>query len=380
MRNFFLKSLPYSILIAVSVFALVTSIYSRVPAANAEGMMVASNEHLVTIHDRDTKKTILTKQNTLRNVFKEAGITIDKNDIVEPGLDEKLISTSYQVNVYRARPVTIIDGTHHIRINSAFRTPQQIAQAAGITLQDEDKTTISLSKNVVADGASLMMKIDRATPVNLVLYGKEELVYTQAKTIADFLKEKSIVLSPKDTLSVKQSQAISSDMKVEIWRNGKQTVTQEEQIVPPQEIVQDANQKVGYEKITDPGEAGKKSVTYEIVMKNGKEVSRTMIQNVIIKAAKKQIKIVGSKPSFGGDFASALAKLRSCEGGYGSWNSAGPYYGAYQFDQGTWRGVSSAPYGSATPAQQDAAARALYERRGWSPWPVCGSSLPDTYR
>ena len=118
----------------------------------------------------------------------------------------------------------------------------------------------------------------------------------------------------------------------------------------------------------------------EIVMKDGQEISRTKIQSVVVAAPSEQVEVVGSKPTFDGDFAAALAKLRACEGGYNSWNPAGPYYGAYQFNQGTWNSVTDAPYGSATPAQQDEAARKLYERRGWQPWPSCGKGLPDIYR
>jgi hypothetical protein len=109
-------------------------------------------------------------------------------------------------------------------------------------------------------------------------------------------------------------------------------------------------------------------------------VSRKEIQSVVITKPKKQVEIVGTKPSFSGDFAAALAKLRSCEGGYTSWNPAG-YYGAYQFDRQTWGTVADpAKYGNATPAEQDAAAHQLYLRRGWTPWPTCGAVLPDIYR
>ena len=130
------------------------------------------------------------------------------------------------------------------------------------------------------------------------------------------------------------------------------------------------------------GELGKKVVSYELTLHDGKEAERKEIQSVIEKEPVKRIVKRGNKSAFGGDFAAALAKLRSCEGGYSSWNKAGPYYGAYQFDQRTWsaNAPAGAEYGNATPAQQDQAARNLYVSRGWSPWPHCGASLPDSYR
>ena len=374
------RNIDFSIITIVSCFVLSLIASTLGITSLAYAAEPTAGQRLITIHDRGLEKSLISSRDTLREIFSEHHILLDPNDVVEPGLDEELPGNNYQVNVYRAKPITVVDGMSRIRVMSAHQTPKEIAKDAGVTLHDEDDTTMALPQNVVQDGMSLEMVIDRATPIKLVLYGKRDTVYTQTTNVEDFLKEKKIVLGKKDTLSVKPSAAIKDGMKIEIWRNGKQTITKKETIPFEVEQIQDTERKVGYKKVKTPGVNGKKKVTYEIVMKNGKQVRRKVIQTVVITEPKKQVEIVGAKPSFGGDFAAALAKLRSCEGGYTSWNPAGPYYGAYQFDQGTWSSVSSAKYGDATPAEQDAAARKLYERRGWSPWPVCGASLPDTYR
>lgn len=76
-------------------------------------------------------------------------------------------------------------------------------------------------------------------------------------------------------------------------------------------------------------------------------------------------------------------QLIQCESGgnYRAYNSAGPYLGAYQFDQPTWNGVAGRhnPHlvgvdpRDAAPADQDRMAYALYGERGWQPWPHCGA-------
>lgn len=340
----------------------------------------SAGQRLITVHDEGQDRGILTHATTLREAFREANIRIDPNDLVEPGLDEPLAANNYEVNIYRARPVTIVDGTIREKVMSPYQTAKQIAQQANITLHNEDTTSITENTDIVSEGTGVQMKITRATPFTLVLYGTKTTAYTQAKSVSDMLSQKGIKLGVNDTLSVPTSAQIQAGMVVELWRNGSQTATEEQDIAFTTQQIQNADQPVGYKQVQTPGVVGKKTVTYEIVMKNGQEVSRTEIQNVVILQPVQQVEVVGSKPTFSGDFAAALAKLRSCEGGYSSWNPAGPYYGAYQFDHGTWNSVSSAPYGSATPAEQDAAAYALYLRRGWHPWPVCGSSLPDIYR
>jgi len=70
-------------------------------------------------------------------------------------------------------------------------------------------------------------------------------------------------------------------------------------------------------------------------------------------------------------------RLRQCEsGGNYSINTGNGYYGAYQFDLRTWRGLgySGKPH-QAAPPTQDQAARQLQANRGWQPWPACARKL-----
>jgi len=68
-----------------------------------------------------------------------------------------------------------------------------------------------------------------------------------------------------------------------------------------------------------------------------------------------------------------LAELRGCESGgnYGI-NTGNGYFGAYQFNQGTWNSVGGRGRPDQNPphVQYEMATR-LYESRGWSPWPSC---------
>jgi LysM repeat protein len=66
-----------------------------------------------------------------------------------------------------------------------------------------------------------------------------------------------------------------------------------------------------------------------------------------------------------------LARVRQREsGGNYADNTGNGYYGAYQFNLGTWRGVGGSGLPSdASPAEQDMRAQMLYNERGCSPWP-----------
>ena len=344
-----------------------------------------SGEHLVRIYDRGEEKTIITSALTVRQALRAAKITIDeKIDVVEPNIDMELTGAKYRVNIFRARPITIVDGNKRLKVTTAEQTPALIAKAAGIEVFEEDKTTLTNSDNMAVDGANIVMKVDRASMVNFVLYGKESVIRTHAKTVGELLKEKNISPKKDDTLSADRSAKIIPGMKIELWRNGKQTITTEEDVKFEVEKVQDANRDSGYREVKQAGENGKKNVTYEIEMKNGVEVSRKEIASVVTKEPKKQIEIVGTKSStsFSGSFSEALARLRSCEGNYKS-NTGNGYYGAYQFDKRTWGKYGGYELASDAPADvQDEKAWQTYKARGWQPWPTCKvkMGLQDIYR
>lgn len=93
-------------------------------------------------------------------------------------------------------------------------------------------------------------------------------------------------------------------------------------------------------------------------------------------AAKTVFKTVASAPVkvATGDIWEAL---RLCEaGGDYTRNSGNGYFGAYQYNIGSWAGYGGyARPDLAPPAVQDAKARETAAGRGFSPWPACASRL-----
>lgn len=351
MRSLLQKSkTPYGVIIAASCFLFLVLGVVMATKTHAASPAIASGKRLITIHDDGQDRGILTRATTMRGALAEAHIHLDDNDTVEPALDEELVGNNYEANIYRARPVTIIDGAVRTKVMSPYRTASQIVKQAGMALHDEDTTKMDANTNVVTEGTGVRLTITRATPFTLVLYGKQVQAYTQAKTVGEMLAEKNIKLAKDDTLSVAQSTPVKTGLIVELWRNGKQTVTQEEDIPFETEKIQDSARDATYREIKTPGEKGKKTVTYEVVMKNGKESGRTVIQAIVTAEPKKQVEVVGTKIAGPAEIiarinywagvrgldATKVARIAKCESGFNPMAGNGRYQGLFQHDSSAW--------------------------------------------
>ena len=204
----------------------------------AEGK--SPSRHLVRVYDRGEEKTIVTNALTVRQALQAAKIYIDeKMDTVEPNIDMELTGSKYQVNIFRARPITIVDGNKRLKITTAEQTPALIAKAAGMTLYREDKTQFTNSENLLVNGAGLVMKIERAK---------------------------------------------------------QRTVTEEVDIDFQIEQVRDDSQPIGFKSVRQLGEKGVRKITYQVEINGEREVSRREISSEIMRQPKKQVEIIGTKP------------------------------------------------------------------------------------
>lgn len=381
-----LLSLRKTLILAAAVLlVLIISIAtSKAWAASDTPVASRSGQHVLTVYDAGTEKGILTEAKTVGEALKEAGITLSPTDVTEPARDEQLVAANYDINIYRARPVVIEDGANRTKVMSPYRTASQIAKQAGVPLQAEDSVKLQPATDIVRDGALEKLVIERATPFTLVFYGKKTTAYTQKATVAEMLKDKNIVPGADDTLSVPLEAAITPGMTIELWRNGTQTITEEHEVNFATEKVQDTNREPGYREVQTAGKKGKKTVTYEITMKNGVEEARKEINSVVTEQPVKQVEVVGAKFKYtGGPLSDAqITALGMCESGMtATRNSGNGFYGAFQFMPSTWRSVAPTPYNGGMPheapldAQKQAVQTLLSRSSIYTQFPGCARKM-----
>lgn len=260
-----------------------------------------ADSHIVNLYVDGKKQVLPSRAPTVRDLLERNQISLKENDVVEPGLDAQINADNYNVNVYRSQPVTIVERTPQGEVNSkltdsAQQAPSDIAKQAGYTVYPEDKVQMAPASDNLKDGIiSQKVVIDRATPVNLNLYGNAIPTRTQAKTVGELLDEKQIKPIEGDTVTPSKDTAITPNMQVFVLSHGKQIDSREEVIPMPVETVNDPALPVGTNQVKQEGRPGKKLVTYEVELQNGKEVGRKMIQEVVAEEPIKQIVNKGTK-------------------------------------------------------------------------------------
>ena len=212
--------------------------------------------------DNSNKIELKTKKGTVREVLIANDIPFGADDRVEPGLDTK-VNGGETINIYKAHEITIVDG---------------------------DTTTVRK---------------------------------TTYKKVEDILKELNITLGEKDEVTPGLNSEVATVDTIKIARTGKTTETKKEVIKFETKEEKDDSKYVD-EKVTKvEGKNGEKEVTYNVVRENGKEISREVVSEKVLKEATAKVVVVGTKQRPAEQKASSQATSSSQSYAAQSYSSAG---------------------------------------------------------
>ena len=291
----FLHKHAFSIGVFGVLFAFVFLASSFV-VANGQSVN-PDDSHIVSLYIDGQETTIPTRAQTVGELLNKANIATNEYDLVEPSKDTPIESDNLSINVYKARPLTIVDDTQVHRIMSPYQGPKLIAEKAGITVYPEDTYVLESGDSFVDEqivGEKLI--IDRATPVTVNLYGTGAVTYrTHATTVGDLLKERGITPEEGATLSPAAETPLAQNLPIFISKFGKQVVTESVDIPFETQTTTDPSVQMGKVTVTNQGKPGKKQVTYEIETRDGKEVGRVVLQEVQVTPPLTQTQTKGTK-------------------------------------------------------------------------------------
>lgn len=270
----------------------------------------ANDSRVVTLTLDGKSQTVPTRAKTVADLLKRLDISVEEKDIIEPAPSTAILEDNMVITVQKARPVTIVDGGRKITVVTAHQQPRTVVQKAGIELYPEDGIDFAASGDLAKDQIiGEQVVVDRATATNINLYGSSFGVRTRAKTVGELLDQKNIKTLKGDTVQPSRSTRLTPNTQVFVVRMGKQVVTSEEVIPAPVANVNDPNLTLGAEVVQEAGSDGKKLVTYEVELKNGQEISRKVLQEVIASEPVRRVIAKGTKAIITGGRAEWLAAV-----------------------------------------------------------------------
>lgn len=346
------------------IFGLAAAIIILVTYAILSGKLpttqraYADSAKVVSLYADGQKRMFTTDASTVGDVLTRTNIKLGPHDIVEPSPGTKIPFGFFNVNVYRARPVLVVDGVNSKLVQSAHASPHLIAADAGVNTYPEDTYTDEFVTNFVGDGlVGEKVTVNRAKPVIVTVDGSTKTLRTQAGTVGGFLKAANIAMGEEDTASLPLDHPIVPGISLTITRVAEVTVTKHEPINFSVKTIKDPNLYVGQSQVTQAGVSGSRDVTYHIRYNDGVEVERDVLNVANQVNPTDQVVHAGTKVRFSGSIEywrplvqtaaaangvdpNLMLAIMSCEshGNAGAANSSG-HYGLYQYDATTWAGI-----------------------------------------
>ena len=320
---------------------------------------------------------------TVGDVLKDQGISLNTHDEVAPAIDAP-VNDGTTIAVRYGKPLKLnVDGdtsTYWVTATDVRGALQEINRSF-----DRAQLSVSRGAGITRDG----LRITVATPHRLtfVVGGRHAVHKTvPAYTVAQALRAMHLKLGKHDVVrpglhhELKPGDRIVLD-RVRIVRKHFSAET-----VPFSTVTHDDSTMLeGHSTVVRSGRSGLRDVTYRIVFRNGHLVARKVLSQDVLRAPVARVERVGTKaapaPTATSNFASGSTvwdALAKCESG-GNWatNTGNGYYGGLQFSLGTWQayGGSGLPSNASRETQIAIATKVRNASGGYGAWPACAASL-----
>jgi uncharacterized protein YabE (DUF348 family) len=321
-------------------------------------------------------------------VLDDENIAVGQHDTLAPGRDAR-VSDGAEIVLRRGRLVTLtVDGTTR-QVWTTALTVQEALEQIGYR-QDRLWMSVDRSTRLPLEGYQLTLRT--AKTVTVVADGAKRTISTTAATVGQALDQAGLDIDADDKISQLSTAPVRAGMTITVTRVTAKTTTTQAVLEFKTIEKTDPDADPGSRTVQTKGVTGLQQVTTVQTYVDGKLTSSKVTKRVVVKQPVDEVVVVGpeeeqpapppSQPAECADFPTTgglnWCGLAQCESGLNpnAYNPAGPYYGLYQFDVGTWQanGGTGTPSGKSI-AEQTRVAYNLYLARGRAPWPVCGRNL-----
>ncbi len=162
---------------------------------------------------------------------------------------------------------------------------------AGVTVGSRDKVTPGLKEKV---HGGMAVVVERAFPVYLAADGSKSTVYTTSASVRDVLKLASLDLSEKDRVDPALDSTVEPGCEIRVIRVAEETIKEQFPIPEGSERKSDSSMIKGEQRIVQEGAPGEGERLIRVVYEDGKEVSRSTVQEQVLRPAVNRIVAYGT--------------------------------------------------------------------------------------
>ncbi len=278
--------------------------------------VASADTRVVSLYADGEKKIISTDAVTVGDVLQRANVTLAQGDIVEPSADTKIPQGFFNINVYRSKPVTIVDGNKSYHLQSAYSSPRLLAESAGIKTYPADRYKSEVVTDFVDQtDIGIKLTIERSIPFSVTVGGTTTDYRAQPGTVAEALASAGVALGQQDTVSAPLSSPLEANMNLVITRVSVVETTVDQVLPAPSQTVEDPTQPIGYSAVQTQGTDGHQTVKYRIHYANGIETSRETLEITNVVAPVPTITVVGTMVTSPSE-ATALGQQMAADRGW----------------------------------------------------------------
>ncbi|WP_051585926.1 3D domain-containing protein [Caldanaerobius polysaccharolyticus] len=130
--------------------------------------------------------------------------------------------------------------------------------------------------------------------VNIQIGNKKIKTSTDKKFVADIIKQAGIKIGNKDEVKPSLWEIVKSGETIRIYRVDERIVTEVKDVPFDVKKSYTTRLEVGKSKVIQEGQQGKKQLKYKVILKDGKEIARTLLEEKVIKAPISKVIAVGT--------------------------------------------------------------------------------------
>lgn len=195
--------------------------------------------------------------------------------------------------ILAAQPKSVtltLDGVSQTYQTRADTVGQFLAEQ-NITVRDIDQLTPAADAPI---REAMVIQLQTSWEVPVFIGAGRKVVHTLKRDVAGVLADGGIELGPRDRVEPALTSTITKDTRIVVTRVEEKMV-QVEQEVPFQEIRRnDSSLTKGETRVVQQGEPGKVLQHFKVTLENGKEISRELIEQEVIKPKRDRVVAVGT--------------------------------------------------------------------------------------